>query len=81
MLYSGLLFLVFIAQVYGRTTSTESKSSTLLLRGRVPASTEVEWDKDNKKSVPTVRTNGSKFTLKLVVKQKKNHRQITIIHP
>jgi hypothetical protein len=82
ILITGLIFCAFSTLAFARaTTSTASKSSTLLLRGRVPASTDLEWEKGDKSSVPKIKTNGHNIYPKLVLKDKKTHRQITIIYP
>lgn len=59
----------------------QTKSATLVIRGRVPASTVVEFDHNDPTQEPRVRFRGSKAKPQVEVSSEKDHRKITIIHP
>lgn len=58
-----------------------NRTGMLLLRGRVPASTSIEWDHGDQSGTPKVRFNGQKIKPKVEITSKNNSKLITIIHP
>lgn len=52
-----------------------------MIRGRVPASTSIEWDRSDENSIPQVKFNSKKVKPKVEVESKKDVRRIKISHP
>ena len=59
----------------------ESSTGTLLLRGKVPDTTSVDWGDREHGDKPVVKFNGRVANAKVKVTEKKDGRRITIIHP
>lgn len=58
-----------------------NKTGMLVLRGRVPASTSIEWENEDRSGTPKVRFNGQKIQPIVKITSKKKSKLITIIHP